>query len=123
MSVTCTSRAGSIPPEQDRLHVRRMHGQRLNLSVGRHAFTPAWARTSSVALLHSSGEGVSPAGNVLEATTRACAPSDRSLSRSSFSSPFITDRITMSAITPSMTPASAAQVMKDTKNLWVRART
>ncbi len=29
----------------------------------------------------------------------------------------------MSAITPSMTPVSAAQVMKDTKNLWVRART
>ena len=30
---------------------------------------------------------------------------------------------TMSAATPTHTPASDAQVMKDTKNLWVRART
>jgi hypothetical protein len=31
--------------------------------------------------------------------------------------------MTISAVTPSMTPPRAAQVMKDTKNLWVRART
>src|SRR6185437_16142688 len=35
----------------------------------------------------------------------------------------ITDRMTMSAATPTHTPTTDAQVMKETKNLCVRART
>ena len=54
---------------------------------------------------------------------RACADSDNSRSRSSPSSPFMTDRMTMSAVTPRHTHSSDTQVMKDTKNLWERART
>ena len=54
---------------------------------------------------------------------RACAESDNRRSRSSPSRPFITDRMTMSAITPRHTHSSDTQVMKETKNLWERART
>ncbi len=39
------------------------------------------------------------------------------------SSPFMTDRMTMSAVTPRQTHSSETQVMKETKNLWERART
>ena len=35
----------------------------------------------------------------------------------------MTDRMTMSAVTPRHTHSSDTQVMKDTKNLWERART
>ncbi len=35
----------------------------------------------------------------------------------------MTERMTISAATPSPTPSNDTQVMKDTKNLWVRART
>ena len=35
----------------------------------------------------------------------------------------MTDRMTISAATPTHTPTSDAQVMKETKNLCVRART
>jgi hypothetical protein len=35
----------------------------------------------------------------------------------------MTDRMTISAATPTPTPTSEAQVMNETKNLWDRART
>ena len=57
------------------------------------------------------------------ALMRTGAFSDSSRSRSSLSKPFITERITMSAATPTHTPRSDAQVMKETKNLCERART
>ena len=54
---------------------------------------------------------------------RACADSDSRRSRSSPSKPFITERMTISAATPTHTPATDTHVMKETKNLWLRART
>ena len=57
------------------------------------------------------------------AVIRTGALSDNSRSRSSLSKPFITERMTMSAATPTHTPMSDAQVMKDTKNRVERART
>jgi hypothetical protein len=57
------------------------------------------------------------------ALTRTGAPSESSRSRSSLSKPFITERMTMSAATPTHTPTRDAQVMKETKNLCERART
>jgi hypothetical protein len=55
--------------------------------------------------------------------TRTGALRASSRSRSSLSKPFITDRMTMSAATPTHTPMSEAQVMKDTKKRVERART
>jgi hypothetical protein len=57
------------------------------------------------------------------AITRACAESANNRSRDTPSNPFITERITISAATPTHTPASDTQVMKETKNLRFRART
>ena len=57
------------------------------------------------------------------AAMRTWALSESSRSRSSPSKPFITDRMTISAATPTHTPTSEAQVMKETKNLCERART
>ena len=48
---------------------------------------------------------------------RAWAERASKRSRRSPSSPFITDRMTMSAITPRHTHSSDTQVMKETKNL------
>ena len=55
--------------------------------------------------------------------TRACADSDNSRERSSPSRPFMAERMTISAATPRHTHNSETQVMKETKNLWERART
>ena len=55
--------------------------------------------------------------------TRACADNDNKRSRSSVSKPFMTDRITISAATPTHTPISDTQVMNETKNFRVRERT
>jgi len=55
--------------------------------------------------------------------TRTGALSESSRSRNSLSKPFITDRMTISAATPTHTPMSDAQVMNDTKNRVERART
>src|SRR5690606_33975628 len=53
---------------------------------------------------------------------RTGADRARSRLRSSDSKPFITDRITISAATPTPTPASDTQVMKETKYRCARAR-
>ena len=55
--------------------------------------------------------------------TRASLESASNRSRSSPSNPFITDRITINAATPTATPISETQVMNDTKNFRVRERT
>jgi len=57
------------------------------------------------------------------AVTWAWAFSDNNRSRSSPSKPFMTDRMTISAATPSDTPASDTQVISETKNLCWRERT
>jgi hypothetical protein len=57
------------------------------------------------------------------AITRAWADNASRRSRDIPSKPFITDRITIRAATPTQTPASDTQVMKETKNLRFRART
>ena len=55
--------------------------------------------------------------------TRAWVDSANSRSRSCPSKPFMTDRMTISAATPTHTPTSDTQVMNETKNLRVRERT
>ena len=54
---------------------------------------------------------------------RACAVSDSNRSRNSASKPFITDKMTIKAATPTLTPMSDTQVMNETKNFRVRERT
>ncbi len=86
--------------------------------------TPSVASARRSARLQSSGAGVAGAApGGAAAATRTCAPSVSSRSRSSPSKPFITERMTMRAATPTQTPPSDAQVMKDTKNSCERART
>ena len=77
--------------------------------------------TLSASICAICGQSVGAAARV--AVTRTGALSDSSRSRSSPSKPFITERMTMSAATPTHTPTSEAQVMKDTKNRVERART
>jgi hypothetical protein len=60
--------------------------------------------------------GGAPAGTV----TRMAAYNDSKRSRNSPSKPFITDRMTIRAATPTPTPANEIQVMNDTKNACER---
>ncbi len=80
--------------------------------------TPGAARTRCASACQSGAAAV-PTGTKI----RACAESASSRSRNSPSRPFMTERMTMSAVTPRHTHSSDTHVMKETKNLWERART
>ena len=94
-------------------------------AYGVTAVTPGTVRASCATLSQSAGAGADApfASLPCAASTRTWALNDSSRSRSSPSKPFMTERITISAATPTHTPITDAQVMKETKNLCDLART
>ncbi|MBK6671951.1 MAG: hypothetical protein IPG49_00205 [Proteobacteria bacterium] len=92
---------------------RTARARRLQLGIGCGRVT-AW--TAATGRLDSR-----VAARVIGAESLTGADSASSRERSSDSKPFITERMTISAATPTATPSSDTQVMKETKNRCARA--
>ncbi len=81
--------------------------------------TPGTAATCAAIRAQSAALAGAASGTC---STRTGAESDNRRERSSVSNPFITDRMTIRAATPTATPTRETQVMNETKNRCERAR-